>query len=53
MALWRAERRARREVAAVMGNRAYQFVIEYVRLKDAHPLMGDFCKCRGSVGTLR
>ncbi|KAF3484749.1 hypothetical protein F2Q69_00053093 [Brassica cretica] len=38
-ALRQAERRVRREIAAVMNNRASQFEAEYVHLKEAHSLM--------------
>ncbi|WZZ88720.1 hypothetical protein YC2023_117299 [Brassica napus] len=51
-ALIRSERKGRREIAAELARRATLFDAEFRSFKDAQDYVGDFCECRGSVGTL-
>uniref|UniRef100_A0A0D3EA27 Uncharacterized protein n=1 Tax=Brassica oleracea var. oleracea TaxID=109376 RepID=A0A0D3EA27_BRAOL len=51
-ALIRAERKGRRAIAAELARRATLFDAEFRSFKDAQDYVGDFCECRGSVGTL-
>ncbi|KAF3504550.1 hypothetical protein F2Q69_00041720 [Brassica cretica] len=51
-AIIRAERNGRRTIAAELARSATFFDVEFRSFKDAQDYVGDFCECRGSVGTL-
>ena len=51
-AVRQAEMRGRTEIVEMIRNCASQFKAEYGNLKEAYSLVGNFCECHGSVGTL-
>ncbi|CAH8298010.1 unnamed protein product [Eruca vesicaria subsp. sativa] len=50
-AIRRAEKKGRREIAAVMNSYASQSNVALGNLTEAQSLAGDFCECRGSYCT--
>ncbi|KAL0713388.1 hypothetical protein Bca4012_020366 [Brassica carinata] len=51
-AFCRAEKRGKREVAAVVNNRSAQFVTKFRELKKVQKFVGDYRECQGSVGDM-